>query len=106
MIRLSKKPLYEGDDSIELVGQDSYIHIAGMRFSTAQSIGWYLDGSPNGSHSGSTDQLTKLLYKDATTLHKEAKKYKGYLGSGNFPEFDTRENLLRFAKHLQSRLGY
>ena len=105
MIRLGKKLLYEGDDSIELVSEDGYIHIAGMRFSTRQSVGWYLDGSPNGGHSGSTDQLTKLLYKD-TTLHAEAKKYKGYLGSGNFPEFDTRENLLRFAKHLQSRLGY
>ena len=106
MIRLSKKSLDKEDDSIELIGLDGYIHIAGMRFSTRQSAGWYLDGSPNGSHSGSTDQLTKLLYKDATTLHKEAKKYKGYLSSGMFPEFDTREDLLRFAKHLQSRLGY
>lgn len=101
MIRLSKKPLDKEDDSIELVSEDGYIHIAGMRFSTRQSNGWYLDGSPNGSHSGSTDQLTKLL-----SLHKEAKKYKGYLGSGMFPEFDTTENLLRFAKHLQSKLGY
>lgn len=101
MIRLSKKPLDKEDDSIELVSKDGYIHIAGMRFSTRQSTGWYLDGSPNGSHSGSTDQLTKLL-----SLHAEAQKYKGYLGSGMFPEFDTMENLLRFAKHLQSKLGY
>lgn len=106
MIRLSKKSLDKEDDSIELVSQDGYIHIADMRFSTRQSLGWYLDGSPNGGHSSSTDQLTKLLYHKSTTLHREATKYKGYLGSGMFPEFDTRENLLRFAKHLQSQLGY
>lgn len=106
MIRLSKKSLDKRDDSIELVGQDGYIHIAGMRFSTTEAFGWYLDGSPNGGHSGSTDQLTKLLSHKDTTLHAEANKYKGYLGSGMFPEFDTRENLLRFAKHLQSQLGY
>ena len=106
MIRLGKKLLYEGDDSIELVSEDGYIHIAGMRFSTTHGFGWYLDGSFNGGHSGSVDKLSKLLsYKD-TTLHREAQKYKGYKGSGAFPEFDTRENLLRFAKHLQSRLGY
>lgn len=106
MIRLGKILLYEGDDSIELIGQDGYIHIAGMRFLTRQGTGWYLDGSSNGSHSASAEQLTKLLSHKDTALHKEAKKYKGYLGSGMFPEFDTRENLLRFAKHLQSLLGY
>lgn len=106
MIRLGKKLLYEGDDSIELVSEDGYIHIAGMRFSTTHGFGWYLDGSPNGGHSNSVDRLVKSISYRDTTLHQEAQKYKGYMGSGAFPEFDTRENLLRFAKHLQSRLGY
>lgn len=106
MIRLSKKSLDKEDDSIELVGQDGYIHIAGMRFSTTKAFGWYLDGCINGNHPDSVTQLTNLLFYKNTTLCKEAKKYKGYLGSGMFPEFDTRENLLKFAKHLQSQLGY
>lgn len=106
MIRLSKKPLDKEDYSFELVSEDGYIHIAGMRFSTTHGFGWYLDGSFNGGHSSSVDKLSELLTHKDIILHREAQKYKGYMGSGAFPEFDTKENLLRFAKHLQSRLGY
>lgn len=109
MIRLSKKSLSsdKNDDFSELYSQDGFIHIAGMRFSATNGFKWYLDGCINGNHSDSVKQLqVSLISKIHTGLHAEAKKHKGYVGSGHFPEFDSKINLLKFAKHLQDLLDY
>ena len=107
MIRLSKKPLNKKDSFDELYSQDGFIHIAGMKFKVSGKLACYLDGSPNGSHSNSVKHLEKSLYrKTNTTLQTEAGKHEGCLGSGYFPEFNSKANLLGFARFLQDLLGY